>query len=74
MGEIIDVSAKTNLSFWNWSTEVTSSLLMSLLVSCLNETMVVHDWMPKGELHIADQFENSIELFLGEPFSLVGKE
>jgi len=71
---IIDVTTETDFSLWDWSTEVSSSLGMSFLVSSLDETVVVHDWMPKSELHIADQFENSLKLFLGKPVSLSGKE
>jgi len=74
MLEVIDVTTETDLSLWDWGTEVSSSLVMSFLIGSLDKTVVVHDWMPKGELHIVDELENSSELFLREPVSLSGKE
>lgn len=74
MSMIINVSTQSNFSFWDWSTEVSSSLSVSFLVGSLDKTVVVHDWMPKGKFHITDQLENSIILFCGNPFSLMGKE
>ena len=74
MLEIIDISTETDLSFWNWSAKVSSSLIVSFLVSSLDKSVVVHDWMPKSKLHIVDELKNSSELFLGEPVSLSCEE
>lgn len=74
MSKIINVSAQSNFSFWDWSTEVSTSLRMSFLVGSLDKTVVVHNWMPKRKFHITDHLENSIKLFCGNPFSLMGKE
>lgn len=71
---IIDVTAETNFTLWYWSAEVTTSLLVSLLVCCLDEGVVVHNWMPESKFHIADELQDSIELLLRNPFSLSGKE
>lgn len=74
MLEVVNVTTETNFSLWDRGTKVSSSLVMSLLVGSLDESVVVHDWMPKGELHIVDELEDSSELFLREPVSLSGKE
>jgi len=44
---VIDVTAETNGATWNWSAEVSSSLLVSLLVCSSDEVVVVHDIVPE---------------------------
>merc|ERR1712100_807357 len=70
---VVDVAAFTNLIIWHWSTEVATSLLVGLLVGGDDEVVVVHDWVPEGELHVAYQLEDSVELCFREPASLVRK-
>jgi len=73
IGKVVDVAADTDLVSWNWGTKVTTSLLMSLLVGRSDEIVVVHDIVPEGKFHIAEKLQDSLEIFLGDPASHVGK-
>lgn len=72
-GVVVDVTADTDIVSWNWSAEVSSSLLVSLLVCGGDEFVVVHDIMPEGKFHSADEGQDSLEVGLGDPVSDVGK-
>lgn len=69
---VVDITADTNIVPWNWSAEVSSSLLMSLLVCGGDKLVVVHDIVPEGKFHSADKVQNSIEIFFSKPISDVG--
>lgn len=71
---IIDVTTLANQVLWNWGAEVTSSLLMGLLVGRDHKVVVVHNWVPECEFHGVDQSDDSVELLLRKPVSLEGKE
>lgn len=72
-GVVVDITADTNIVLWYWSAEVSSSLLMGLLVCGSDEFMVVHDIVPERKFHSAEKVQNSLKVGLGNPFSDVGK-
>ena len=70
---VVNVTASTDEVLWNWSAEVTSSLLVGLLVGRSDEGMVVHDVVPECKFHIADKFHDSVKFGFSDPLSNVSK-